>query len=179
MLDGNLRHYADVIRRELGQDIADVPGAGAAGGLGAGLMVFLNGKLEKGIELVARLTGLEEKVKMADMVWTGKAASTARPGSAKRPPAWRKWPQNIINPSSRLPAGSAKASTDCTNKESEPYSAYFPARVIFRRRCARERTIWSARLKTSCGSSCCRGRCSRCGAACRAAASQANVAHYA
>lgn len=85
MLDANLRHYADVIRRELGQDIADVPGAGAAGGLGAGLMVFLNGKLEKGIELVARLTGLEEKVKMADMVWTGKAASTARPGSAKRP----------------------------------------------------------------------------------------------
>lgn len=85
MLDGNLRHYADVIRRELGQDIADVPGAGAAGGLGAGLMVFLNGKLEKGIELVARLTGLEEKVKMADMVWTGEGSIDGQTRFGKTP----------------------------------------------------------------------------------------------
>ncbi|MEO3946410.1 glycerate kinase [Gorillibacterium sp. CAU 1737] len=73
-LDENLRHYADVIRRTLGRDIADYPGAGAAGGLGAGLLVFLNGTLSKGIELVIRYAGLEEKVKQADLVWTGEGS---------------------------------------------------------------------------------------------------------
>jgi glycerate 2-kinase len=71
VLDSNLQHYADVIKRQLGKDIAEAPGAGAAGGLGAGLMVFLNGTLKKGIELVVEYTCLEEQVKLADMVWTG------------------------------------------------------------------------------------------------------------
>ncbi|MBU3101793.1 glycerate kinase, partial [Clostridium sp. DSM 17811] len=51
-----------------------VPGAGAAGGLGAGLLAFLNGTLKKGIEMVIEYTGLEEKVKDADMVWTGEGS---------------------------------------------------------------------------------------------------------
>ncbi|WP_058303040.1 glycerate kinase family protein [Gorillibacterium timonense] len=73
-LNANLQHYADVIKESLGQDIAQYPGAGAAGGLGAGLMVFLNGSLKKGIELVIRYTGLEEKVMQADLVWTGEGS---------------------------------------------------------------------------------------------------------
>jgi len=74
VLDDNLRHYADVIKRELDKDVLDVPGAGAAGGLGAGLMAFLNGNLKKGIEMVIEYAGLEEKVKDADMVWTGEGS---------------------------------------------------------------------------------------------------------
>lgn len=74
ILDDNLKHYADVIKKQLGKDVLDVPGAGAAGGLGAGLMAFLNGTLKKGIEMVIEYTGLEEKVKNSDMVWTGEGS---------------------------------------------------------------------------------------------------------
>lgn len=73
-LDKNLRHYAEVIKEQLGQDVIDVPGSGAAGGLGAGIMSFLNGKLKKGIEMVIEYTQLEEKVKAADMIWTGEGS---------------------------------------------------------------------------------------------------------
>lgn len=74
LLDANLRHYAELIKSQLGRDAAEVPGAGAAGGLGAGLMVFLNGTLKKGIEMVIEYTGLEHKVQEADMVWTGEGS---------------------------------------------------------------------------------------------------------
>ncbi|MDR3597187.1 glycerate kinase [Clostridium sp.] len=74
ILDDNLRHYADIINKQFGRDVLDVPGAGAAGGLGAGLMAFLNGSLKKGIEMVIEYAGLEEKVKDADMVWTGEGS---------------------------------------------------------------------------------------------------------
>ena len=74
ILDRNLRHYADIIKEQLGKDILDIPGAGAAGGLGAGLMTFLNGTLKTGIEMVIEYTSLEEKIKDADMVWTGEGS---------------------------------------------------------------------------------------------------------
>lgn len=73
-LDNNLAHYADIIKNQLKKDIINVPGAGAAGGLGAGLMAFLNGTLKKGIEMVIEYTGLEEKIEEADMVWTGEGS---------------------------------------------------------------------------------------------------------
>lgn len=74
ILDDNLKHYGDIIKKQLGKDVVDEPGAGAAGGLGAGLMAFLDGTLKKGIEMVIEYTGLEEKVKNADMVWTGEGS---------------------------------------------------------------------------------------------------------
>lgn len=74
ILDDNLRHYADVIKSQLNIDVAEVPGAGAAGGLGAGLMVFMNGKLERGIDIVVKYSGYEEKVKDADLVFTGEGS---------------------------------------------------------------------------------------------------------
>lgn len=74
MLDSGLRNYANIIKSELHKDILEVAGAGAAGGLGAGLMVFLNGELKKGIDIVMEYADLEEKVKGADMVWTGEGS---------------------------------------------------------------------------------------------------------
>jgi glycerate 2-kinase len=71
MLDQNLAHYAEVIKKQLGEDIAHMEGAGAAGGLGAGLLAFLNAQLKKGIDLVIEYTRLEERVKGADFVFTG------------------------------------------------------------------------------------------------------------
>lgn len=73
-LDDNLRHYALVIKEQLHMDIIDIPGAGAAGGLGAGLMVFLNGSLKKGINMVIEYAELEAKIKNCDMVWTGEGS---------------------------------------------------------------------------------------------------------
>ncbi|MEH7084079.1 glycerate kinase [Neobacillus drentensis] len=73
-LDQNLAHFAEVIKKQLGEDIAHLDGAGAAGGLGAGLLAFLNAQLKKGIDLVIEYTGLEEQVKEADYVFTGEGS---------------------------------------------------------------------------------------------------------
>lgn len=70
-LDANLAHYADVIAEQLGRDVRDVPGAGAAGGLGAGLLVFTASELRKGVDIVLDYTELERKAGEADIVFTG------------------------------------------------------------------------------------------------------------
>ncbi|MCM3691129.1 glycerate kinase [Neobacillus niacini] len=74
LLDENLAHYAEVIKQELGKDIAHTEGAGAAGGLGTGLMAFLNAHLKKGIDLVIEYTGLEDRMIGADYVFTGEGS---------------------------------------------------------------------------------------------------------
>ena len=74
ILDQNLSHYAEVIKEQLGKDVISKAGAGAAGGLGAGLMAFLDVKLKSGIEMVIEDANLEEKVRDADMVWTGEGS---------------------------------------------------------------------------------------------------------
>ncbi|NEU61013.1 glycerate kinase [Paenibacillus sp. ALJ109b] len=71
VLDTNLSHYADVVKQQLHKDIRDVPGAGAAGGLGAGLLIFTQAVLRKGIEIVIEYTGLQDKLVHADVVFTG------------------------------------------------------------------------------------------------------------
>jgi glycerate kinase len=73
-LDQNLMHYAEKIKQQVGKVIDDTEGAGSAGGLGAGLMAFLNAELKKGIELVIEYTQLEERVIGADYVFTGEGS---------------------------------------------------------------------------------------------------------
>ena len=70
-LEKNLSHLADIIKTQLGKDIKNVPGAGAAGGLAAGAMVFMNGKLVSGIEAVMAHSCLKDELKTADWVITG------------------------------------------------------------------------------------------------------------
>ena len=70
-LDRNLRHYGEVIERQLGIPVIDVPGAGGAGGLGAGLLAFTRSEMRKGIEIVIEYTQLGEKLKGADYCFTG------------------------------------------------------------------------------------------------------------
>lgn len=70
-LDANLAHYAAVIRTQLGKEIANTPGAGAAGGLGAGLMAFTRCTLRKGIDIVVEFSGLRDKLVGADFCFTG------------------------------------------------------------------------------------------------------------
>ncbi|PGV53469.1 glycerate kinase [Bacillus sp. AFS037270] len=71
ILDENIAHFARVIERDLGKRVFDVSGAGAAGGLGAGLLAFLPCKLKKGIEIVVDATCLEEHIRDASLVVTG------------------------------------------------------------------------------------------------------------
>ncbi|MBI4188829.1 MAG: glycerate kinase [Chloroflexi bacterium] len=70
-LDEALANYAEVIKRDLGIDVMDMPGAGAAGGLGAGLIAFLNARLAPGIEIVSETVGLTDYLKDASLVFTG------------------------------------------------------------------------------------------------------------
>ena len=69
-LDAALAHYAQVIERDLGVSVRDVPGAGAAGGLGAGLLAFLNATLRPGAQIVLEAVHLEERIRTADLVIT-------------------------------------------------------------------------------------------------------------
>lgn len=71
ILDRGLAHYADIIKATLNIDIKEFPGAGAAGGLGGGLMAFLNVKLQRGIDIVIERVKLEQTIKGADLVITG------------------------------------------------------------------------------------------------------------
>lgn len=71
VLDKNLEHYAKIIKDKLDIDIKNCPGAGAAGGLGGGLIAFLNAKLQKGIDIVIDKVKLEQHILDADLVITG------------------------------------------------------------------------------------------------------------
>lgn len=70
-----IRHYILsgrlIMKPQLGIDIIDVPGAGGAGGLGAGLLAFTNSTMKRGIEIVIEYTKLKEKVKSVDYCFTG------------------------------------------------------------------------------------------------------------
>jgi glycerate kinase len=84
-LDDNLRHYAQLIARDLGHDVADVPGAGAGGGIGAGMMVFLGGRLRPGSEIVTDAVGLDAAVADADLVLTGEGRIDGQTIQGKTP----------------------------------------------------------------------------------------------
>ena len=95
-LDDALAHYARVIKSDLGIDVADIPGAGAAGGLGAGLVAFLGAELMSGIEIVSEAVGLNDHLKGATLVFTGEGRMDTQTlfgktvaGVAKRAKAFR------------------------------------------------------------------------------------------
>jgi glycerate kinase len=69
-LDAALAQYAQVIERDLNRSVRDIPGAGAAGGLGAGLIAFLNAELRPGAQIVLEAVRLEEHLRVADLVIT-------------------------------------------------------------------------------------------------------------
>jgi glycerate kinase len=71
LLDKNLKSLSELMKKISGQDMAEVPGAGAAGGLGFGLMAFCGGVLEKGIDLVLDSVGFDDSLEGADLVITG------------------------------------------------------------------------------------------------------------
>lgn len=84
-LDKGLRNFAEVVKKDLGKDLAETSGAGAAGGLGYGFLVFLNSKLESGIKIILDETKLEESIKDADIVVTGEGRLDNQTAMGKAP----------------------------------------------------------------------------------------------
>ena len=70
-LDAALANFAEVVKRDLGADVDGVPGSGAAGGLGGGIMAFLGGRLRPGVDIVLDTVDLESRLDGADLIITG------------------------------------------------------------------------------------------------------------
>jgi glycerate kinase len=84
-LDRNLAHLAGLIKRDIGRDIADQPGAGAGGGMGAGLLAFTNATMKRGVELVVAATKLDEHMKGAFLAVTGEGRVDFQTAFGKTP----------------------------------------------------------------------------------------------
>lgn len=73
-LDQNLRYFAGIVESQLGKDISQEPGSGAAGGLGAGLMIFCGAELKSGIDALLDIVRFEDHLESTDLVITGEGA---------------------------------------------------------------------------------------------------------
>lgn len=85
LLDEGLINFAEVVKKDLDKDIAQVPGVGAAGGLGFAFLGFLNSKLESGIKIILDEINLDEAVKEADIVITGEGRLDNQTAMGKAP----------------------------------------------------------------------------------------------
>ncbi|MDP3386893.1 MAG: glycerate kinase [Eubacteriales bacterium] len=84
-LDRCLMHYSDKVEEKLGMELAHIPGAGAAGGLGAGLMAFCNAKLFNGVDKLLELVHIERHFWDADLVITGEGKMDTQTAFGKAP----------------------------------------------------------------------------------------------
>ncbi|MCM3570577.1 glycerate kinase [Neobacillus mesonae] len=84
-LDAILKRFGELVERTLGIEMMNKKGAGAAGGLGAGLMAFCNGQLHSGIDRILDIINLEEQVKEADLVITGEGMMDFQSVQGKAP----------------------------------------------------------------------------------------------
>ncbi len=82
-LDAGLRHFGDVIRSQLGIDVSMMPGAGAAGGMGAGCAALLGGTIQSGIDAVLDVTGFDRQLEGADLVITGEGRIDSQSADGK------------------------------------------------------------------------------------------------
>lgn len=84
-LDAALRHFSDIVEQDLGLNICDQQGAGAAGGMGGGLLLLPNVKLQSGVQIVIRTLNLSEKMQGADLVITGEGRMDSQTIHGKTP----------------------------------------------------------------------------------------------
>ena len=119
-LDRGLRRLARIVERDLGRDCAQIPGAGAAGGCGFGLMAFFDARLESGFEILRREIRLDALLREHDLVVTGEGSFDATSLAGKAPyrlaqlaaktrlPVWGLFGR-IAAPASKLPFARAAA----------------------------------------------------------------------
>lgn len=82
-LDSGLKSLASLIKKTLNVDVTNIPGAGSAGGLGASIIAFGNGRLSQGIETIFELTNFKEHAKSADFIITGEGKLDSQSFSGK------------------------------------------------------------------------------------------------
>ena len=73
-LDKGMRSFAQIIKKQTGKDISQIPGSGAAGGLGGGMLAFLNAELKSGADLLLEFSRFEERISDADLIITGEGS---------------------------------------------------------------------------------------------------------
>jgi len=111
-LDQALQQFARVAKKATGKDIADCPGAGAAGGLGAGLMFFTNAQLKPGVEIVLDTTRFRDIVKEASLVITGEGSTDFQTDYGKAPVGVAKIARQYKIPTICLSGGLGQGCTD-------------------------------------------------------------------
>jgi glycerate kinase len=84
-LDANLERYAEILKRDLSRDVRDIPGAGAAGGLGAGLLAFTRARLCPGVDIVFEAIKLDQHLQDAQLVFTGEGRMDSQDVYGKAP----------------------------------------------------------------------------------------------
>ena len=84
-LDTALARWAEVVERQLGRRVDDLPGSGAAGGLGASFFAFTPARMTPGVELVAEAVGLADQIALADLVLTGEGRVDGQTHHGKTP----------------------------------------------------------------------------------------------
>lgn len=84
-LDEGLKNFTKVIKRDLGKDVENLKGAGAAGGLGAGLVAFLDAKLRPGVDIVMETINLRKRIENVDLAITGEGSTDIQTLMGKAP----------------------------------------------------------------------------------------------
>jgi glycerate kinase len=97
-LDAHLRHLSQIMRKQLHADVEEMPGGGAAGGLGAGIVAFLKGTLNPGFELISRIAKLDEWISWADLVITGEGKMDYQTAFGKTPAGVAGMARNLNKP---------------------------------------------------------------------------------
>lgn len=85
LLDKNMNHWADLVEAKKGIRLHDLPGAGAAGGIGGAFQAFFPAIMKRGIDIVIECTGLREALLGADVVFTGEGQIDFQTASGKTP----------------------------------------------------------------------------------------------
>ena len=107
-LDAALKQFAVVAKTATGKDVAELPGAGAAGGLGAGLLFFTNAQLRPGVEIILETTGFADIVKEACLVITGEGNTDFQTAFGKAPVGVAKIAKQFAVPTVCLSGGLGK-----------------------------------------------------------------------
>ena len=82
-LDAGLRNFAALVKTKLGINLQEIPGTGAAGGMGGGLLAFLNATLKPGIDTILEMIGFDKEVADASAVFTGEGRIDSQSGMGK------------------------------------------------------------------------------------------------
>ncbi len=122
-LDAGLRNYADVIKRRLKLDNVNIPGSGAAGGLGYAFVTFLRGKLEPGISIILDTIDLEKEIRETDFIITGEGRLDAQTAMGKAPVGVAKLAKQY---GKRVIAFCGAATEDAVKCNEAGMDAYFP-----------------------------------------------------